>query len=287
MKPKYLCLTISFLLFFNMNVFGTLIIMIPTKDGIIVAADSRVTIANTYIDGIQKIRKLNNLNIVFGVTGASTFLPLARNVDPVEYFKTSPRLFNALDEFEKVLMSVKPRRIDTQVFTEVIGKLIPVVQSFLSKNPSHVNILRLRGKEIFNPVLAQFNPKTQESTLASAWLTIGENGSIEIEKLIVDIVKSTNEVMFKPCGEREYFMKTVLQGPGRQYLGAKYFNILNTSLQIATLDYKDGAFLAITSIEAASKTTEIVPTETKIGGPIKIYLITGVSPNSIRELENN
>jgi hypothetical protein len=55
---------------------GTLVVFVPTKDGLIVAADSRVTVTHDfYCDGCQKIYPLvNHPRSVIAVTGLGSFI---------------------------------------------------------------------------------------------------------------------------------------------------------------------------------------------------------------------
>lgn len=110
----------NYLLQLQMHLTGTLVIMIPTKDGIIAAADSRTTIGGKFYDVRKKLHTILDSNIIFTITGTAEFIPGAPSgVDISEWLIKAPALYNGNKMLEKYLSNTKHTSINNSFLVEI------------------------------------------------------------------------------------------------------------------------------------------------------------------------
>jgi hypothetical protein len=74
-------------------------------------------------------------------------------------------------------------------------------------------------------------------------------------------------------GEVNYLIEHVFGGVGRAFLGERYGRFRNSMTVIREADFNLAADFATDIIEAAGRTTALVPAQTGIGGPVDVLFL--------------
>jgi hypothetical protein len=111
------------------------------------------------------------------------------------------------------------------------------------------------------------------STVDSFAIVLSENGEIRSADLKSQRFKLDQEPSLLLYGESGYLTQNVFNGPGIQFLTERYMRFKNGQKHVADVDVAVGADFATDLIEAATKTSSIVPSTTGIGGPVDVILL--------------
>lgn len=282
MLNRLLCILIS--LQSQMSSSGTLVIMIPTKDGIVCSADSRTTVKGQYFDVRKKLHAIPRLNIVFTITGTATFLPAPPvSAELGEWIKKVQPLYDGAKIIQQHLLKTKPKSIDKPFLTKLSATFIQSLKSFFDERPG--TALRFHNKELCRVVVAQYKPATCESTFGTFAVSVTEKNEVTVTHLPVEKYLPTDLKVYKVYGEDDYLISQVFKGKGRQYLRENFFEIAQRSKTISKLSHLDAAYLAHSMITAASRMSEIVRPKSGIGGEVQLLLIRGKAGTRIQEIK--
>ncbi|MCX5884508.1 MAG: hypothetical protein NT096_01110 [Proteobacteria bacterium] len=263
---------------------GTLVVIVPTKDGLIAAADSRSTFSGKYFDIAKKLNILSGLNTIFSITGRSDFFPSPPpGVDLEEWLTKTPKLYSGNLVVEQYLREHKLKSLNDAHLKKLAEHYVASLNDFFSNRPDAP--YPYQGKELCLVIIGQYNPKSRQSLLATFLVSVTTQGTAEYYGLLIQTYKRNDEVKYRGFGETNYCNKQVLEGPGKKFLDKEFFDILQRAKRISQLGYSEGAFLASSIITAASKMAEIVPPPSGIGGNVQVILIDGKSKQGYRELK--
>lgn len=271
---------------------ATLVVAIPTKEGLIVAADSRVTLPSGQYFDIEK--KLNVVEskppLIFAVTGYSAVKePVPPGKTLQEWFPVAPHRFQGSLIVQKYLQENLTRQLTLdQRLTQSADALASCLNKFFSQNPQV--IVSFHGRELCRLSIFQANGMAQ--SWGSVPFEVSKDGRIEAKPAIIKSYKSTDAmdcVFFDP----DYYTTThVLRGQGRAFLPERAKKMVQQAMsdvppRIQEISANDGAFLARAIIQAAETTTKIipVPSGSGIGGPVYIYLVTPLSVRPVEALQ--
>jgi hypothetical protein len=253
---------------------ATLVLMVPFSHGLVVAADGRQTVFNKiYCDGAAKIIQAEKpRRVVAAVTGNGVVVDYPHPVPDGEmcgYIKTAPKIFDIEAVVQKFLetssgslggLDLEP--LVQQCLGEVI-KLDRTLPGFLA---------RFLGTTMFQVALAGYDADTSTSVVRMFSGRIERDGRF--------IFQFTQDKTYTPetaadwlmFGEADYFNAHVLGAEGEPFYDRSIFERMKGH-RIAEIDRDAAITLAEHSIEAAAKTTSVVPAATGIGGPIEMLAI--------------
>jgi hypothetical protein len=258
---------------------GTLVVMVPTADGLVIAADSRLTIvgAGLFCDGSVKITELENVDrAALVVTGNSTI----RDTRPLEGVLLSDfcdHLYKIVPKFDadailKRVIEAKPSLI-TDVSFALPEASAAAVNEFLHLEPHSFDTLR--GQNIFQVAIASFDDRAKVSLIRSFHVDLSEDGIAKTSSVKIEQYTATDKSSLSLFGEANYLTAQVFAGPGLQFLGERYgrFRNMGPDATVNDISATIGADFAADLIEAAEKTSRLVQPKTGIGGPVDILLL--------------
>ena len=254
---------------------ATLVLMVPFKDDLIIAADGRQTVYNKiYCDGVAKIVQATKpVRAVAAVTGNGVVVDYPHPVPDEQmcsYIKNAPRIFDIEAAVQKFLDSssgsLKWLDLDPllQLCLGEVIKLDRTLPGFLAK---------YLGTTMFQVVLAGYDADTGTSVIRTFSGRIERDGRFVFEFTKDKSYSREASADWLMFGEADYFNAHVLGPEGQPFYDRSIFERMKGH-KVAEIDRDSAITLAEHSIEAAAKTTSVVPATTGIGGPIELLAIT-------------
>ncbi|MDR3725481.1 MAG: hypothetical protein P4K86_00410 [Terracidiphilus sp.] len=253
---------------------ATLVVLVPSVDGLVVAADSRTSVLGAQCDGQFKIVQLKRPSrTVVMVTGDGVFIPPPSATEPdlCRYQQSAPRLLDMAAVVTSYLerKGANPARLSLE---DLGAECVRAAERFQALHPeafqSHL------GGEIFSVVLASYDPKAKVSTLRNFVVRISrESHKIEAARFSNITVASTDRRGLWAYGETDYVEKQVYGGFGRQFLTASTLDFILQDKPVAQASQDEAVAAAVNLIQAASRAAQQVPAASAIGGPIDVVLL--------------
>lgn len=257
---------------------GTLAIFLPTRNGLVVAADKRQSPRGIFCDGTNKILVPTGIpQTIVVITGYITLqdtskIPdaelckyLAETSAPIDFGRTTLRF---LETHHSTLKNLDGQALADQIHADIA----PFLQAG--------NLHSFFGTRLAQIVIADFDPGTMTSMILALGVDLDQNGAFSLQPLPVSARTNVRGTTFQlqddraalPFGEVEYYRQNVVAGPGTRFLSEQYRDFLQRE-KIADIDSQLGASVAENLIEAASNATEIVAAPSGIGGGVSVALI--------------
>jgi hypothetical protein len=253
---------------------GTLVVLIPTKDGLLFAADSRTIVAGTTCDQQYKIVELvHRKHTAISVTGFGSFLPVHGSVptDVCKYLKDTPPLFNAAQVVQEQL-DTESGALDRAEIAALAEKCKEAVVQFGVDHRQSNPLEQFRGKGILRVIVGNYDPQHKKSLAISFDVLIGaEDLGVQLGETFWHETKMEDDSQPVLFGETAYVEKYVFT-VGRSYLDPYLKFVLNPS-KTKNVTVAEAQKVAINLIEATSRTTEIIPAPSGIGGPVDVLLL--------------
>lgn len=254
---------------------GTLVLMVPFNGGLIVAADGRQTVFNRiYCDGAAKIIETTRPRTIAAVTGNGVVVDYPHPVPDEEmcdYIKSAPHIFDIeqvvkrfLDSSSGSLQSLNLGPLVQQCLGEVT-KLDRSLPGFLTK---------FLGTTMFQVVLAGYDAGASTSVIRTFSGRIERDGRFVLQFALDKTYSPESGADWLMFGEADYFNAHVLGPEGQPFYDRGIYERMKVH-RISEIDRGQAIALAEHSIEAAAKTTGVVPAATGIGGPIETLAIGG------------
>jgi hypothetical protein len=253
---------------------ATLVVMVPSRDGLVVAADSRMSFLGSECDGAFKIVELARpARTVVMVTGDSIFLkpPAAGETDVCHYVESAPRMLDVAAIVRHYLdrNPAGPARFSLEDLGAVC---VRAVDRFRLSNPAVFQAFA--GKDLFSVIVASYDPASRVATLRNFVVRV-DRGTQRIEAARFDRIAVTPKDRRGVWiyGETAYVEKNVYAGFGRQYLSANTLNFILGNKPVGETPLSRAVAAAVNVIQATSRATEKVPAPSGIGGPIRAVLL--------------
>jgi hypothetical protein len=252
---------------------GTLILAVPSRDGLVVAADSRSTVAGIHCDNAVKIvLPARPERVVATVTGQGTFLVPPGNIaisDLCMYVRRGPRLLDIQGVVKRYL---EEKNIDLNVLEimDLAQRCLNAVRDFQTTWPDALH--SFAGHELFSVVLAGYDPKERLSVIRSFVVAVLADLKPDIARTVDWRIAQDDAPEYFGFGETDYMNRQVFGGPGRGFLSETFIRFL-TLKSVKDVDPDIAVEVATNLIEATAKTTGIIPAPTGIGGPIDVVLL--------------
>jgi hypothetical protein len=253
---------------------ATLVVLVPSADGLVVAADSRMSFLGSECDGMFKIVELARpARTVVMVTGDSIFLkpPAAGEPDLCHYVESAPRMLD-IDVIVKSYLD-QHATDPSQFPLEALGNVcVRAVDRFRQSNPAAFEAYA--GKEIFSVIVAGYDPASRVATLRNFVVRIdATTHRIQAARFVSIAVAPNDRRGVWIYGETAYVEKYVYAGFGRQYLTASTLNFILVNRPVAETPLSQAVAAAVNVIQATSRATQTVPAPSGIGGPIRAVLL--------------
>jgi hypothetical protein len=253
---------------------ATLVVLVPSADGLVVAADSRTSVLGAQCDGQFKIVQLKKPSrTVVMVTGDGVFIPPPSAAEPdlCRYQQSAPRLLDMAAVVSSYLERNAPD--STRHSLEDLGaECVRAAQRFQDSYPAAFQS-HLDG-EIFSVVVASYDPKVKVSTLGNFVVRIDqETHKIEAARFSHITIASTDRRGLWAYGETYYVEKQVYSGFGRQFLTASTLDFILQDKPVDQASRDQAVAAAVNLIQAARRAAQQVPAPSAIGGPIDVVLL--------------
>jgi hypothetical protein len=253
---------------------ATLVVLVPSADGLVVAADTRISILGAQCDGQFKIAELAKpARIVVMVTGDSLFIqpPGPHETDLCRYVASAPRML----DISAIVRSYLERDNSTpdKISLEDLGKVcVQAVQRFQQSNPAAFR--SYAGRDIFSVIVASYDPASRVSTMRNFIVRIdARTGEIQAARFAQIAVSPQDRRGVWSYGEADYLEKQVYAGIGRLHLAASTQDFILVNKPVAEAPLDQAVAAAVNVIQAASLTTRVGPSPSGIGGPIDVILL--------------
>ena len=256
---------------------ATLVVVIPTSEGVLLAADSRITLRQKFVDGVGKIRLVSGRpDLAFALTGQSEFLPVAPDDATAHELRFAwehgPRQFSGQAVVEKFLASQPPSPLDAQILG-ALGKRLSI--SLIDALRSKMDGRLFYGKQLFRTVITQYDSVTGTARIGSLRVDLSERGIPNIRDIQLDTVNGADFRIALIFGEQRYFEENVVRGFGQRYIAGEAREIWGRGGRVRDFTAPSAATVARSWIRATAKMTEIIPLANGVGGPLKIFLLNG------------
>ena len=252
---------------------GSLEVVTPSKDGLIVAADSRVQIgAGGFCDSYHKIVEPSRPDrTVLVVAGAAMqiAMPPPDVSDPCVYLRQAPRYFD-IRELARNYLERSGASVATMEIDKLAALCVETIATFQQTRGD--DIRGFWGKLMVAVILASYEPAGRKSTVKVFGVRLRANGEPFVSDKESHVVGPSNRPTMLVFGEYQFLQKQVMNGPGRQFLrgGLKEWQ---KKTRTADIDRSLALKAAVDVIEAASKTVDVLRHEATIGGPVAAVLL--------------
>lgn len=266
---------LAFLLLAAEMAHSTVAVLIPTRDGFVVASDSRVTYMGANCDGIPKIFvPALPARTVALVTGDSVFVrpPGAKDSDPCQWLASAPHLLDMNAVVTGFLKQFSSQSGGNNTEPIPVADLAAAcVQATVLFQQSYPAALRAyAGKEIFSVVVATYDPGTATTTLSSFVVRMAAgSGSIESARTIQTKVDPSSSHGIWIYGESEWVNRVVYRGEGRRFLNAATLDFLQGDKPVSEVVLEQAEAIAADVIGAAIRAAAVNPPPSGIGGEIR------------------
>jgi hypothetical protein len=253
---------------------ATLVVIVPSAEGLVVAADSRTSILGTPCDSQYKIAELKRpARTVVAITGEVAFIapPKAGEQDLCGYQKSAPRL---LDISSVVTSYLERKSADPfQLSLEDLGaKCVEAVEAFRQAHP--LALEGYSGRDIFSVVIASYDDRSKSSQVLNFAVRIEQaTRKVEATRLTRVIISPQRRRGVWSYGETDYLNKNVFGGVGRTFLTGETSSFILLDKPVSETPLDQAVSVATNVIDAASRTAQIAPSPSGIGGPIDVILL--------------
>lgn len=260
-------------LLFSAAAHATLVAVVPARDGLAIAADSRFTFMGASCDGAFKIIEPERpLRTVAFVTGDSIFVaPPAAGEDPCRYLATAPRLL----DMGAVVKAYLDRSSDDPARISAAGLAAECVRAMQHFEGTYPHALRgYAGRGIVSVVVASYDPVRHVSTLHNFALRM-ESGTGRVEAARMSKTTAGPDSLRGVWiyGEAAYVNRYVYAGAGRRFLQPGTQAFVGGHEPTGDVTIKQAAAAAADVVLAASRAAQIDPPANGIGGQVRVVVL--------------
>jgi hypothetical protein len=254
---------------------GTLVVMIPTSEGLVVSADTRHTMFGVTCDSDTKLYfPKNSDRTVVTVTGTANFLAVKLPFvsDPCEEIARSPVLLS-VPKIVLAYLEEKDATAETLSLAELAQRCMARTQGLLEFPPMRERYI---GGEIYHVVVASYDADKRETAIRSFTMNLPTATQMKADQHTVANYRMSDVPDWRAYGQGQYMVDNVLNGVGRKFVGSDYDEFLKAKT-VSEVTVELAARVTRNLVEATSKTSELLPITTGVGGAIHTYLIDGKS----------
>lgn len=266
-------LTIFLVVLLALPAHATLVAVVPARNGVVVAADSRFTFMGAPCDNALKILEpVRPARTVAIVTGDSIFVaPPPAGENPCPYLARAPRL---LDMGAVVTAYLDANGSDpAQIsISNLAAACVHAVERFQRTYPSALR--GYVGKEIFSVVAVSYDPVHRASTLRNFVVRIDAgSGSVQAARIRETGIGPSTPSGVWLFGKADYVNREIYSGPGRRFLSPPTLDFLEAHKPAGNVSMDRAEGVAADVVRAAIRTSEIDPPHSAIGGQIRVVVV--------------
>ena len=254
---------------------GTLVVAVPSRDGLIIAADSRLDVVGTAVhcdDQFKIIEPIRAARIAASVVGNVVFFA-PPGPDESDFCKNVKRARRLLDVPELASHYLETETVDvsTSRMEEFALQCVAAVQKLHAYSP--LTLKPFAGRALFSVILMAYDPKTRTAIIREFFVQLSDEIKPEIGKITVRTFSFESKREMFLFGASNYFRNHVIGGIGRKFLSQETIGFIRQDTTIGKTDFRPALSSAMNVIDATSKTTALVPPPGGIGGTIDVLLL--------------
>ena len=253
---------------------ATLAVIIPTRDGVVVAADSRLTFMGSPCDGAFKILiPARPTRTAVLVTGDSIFVQPrdSKDQNPCEWLASAPRLLDIGSVVTAYLERGSPHPANLSL-ADLAAACVHATERFQQSYPAALRAYS--GKEIFSVVIASYNPVSLSTTLRNFVVGVdAQTHKLRAARFTSTTFSSRHRGGVFIYGETAWVGSHVYIGYGRQFLSAPTLDFIHARMPIFQVPLNRALATAADLLRASIRTAQSVPPPHGIGAPIRIMLL--------------
>ncbi len=261
---------------------GTLVVVVPFRDGLVVASDTRSKILGHFCDGNNKVIFPGNWKSGFiAGTGMSEWIsarvPLWPHDPCGDIAKNGITFFDA-KEVAKAFVEAQSKPLADTDLEALFRHVIAKVEEVAASSPDYVR--SFAGSTMFQLVFGEYDEANKVTIVRSVQFNLNADfsygGNINTQKL-----ELTSLPDYPHFGHTDAFNNHVIEGAGKEHL-PKSLPAFEDKKKIEEVTRAEAEYIAIGLIEAAKKTSETVPDLMGIGGAIDAYLLDSNGRQKVR-----
>ena len=263
---------------------ATLAAIVPARDGLAVAADSRLSFMGASCEGGAKILiPPRPARTVVVVTGDSFFVapPPAGTHDACRYLAGAPSLLDIGSIVLKALQGQSGNDSAGVNFAAVLLACTEGLEEFQKRYPGALRAYA--GRAVFSVVVASYDPVRHAATLRNFSAGVdARGGRVEARRVSQTVLTPKSPGGIWIYGEAGWLNRAVYGGPGRRFLSAATLQLLSDRRPIATTSRAQALEAAENVVRAAIRTAKMVPPPSGVGGAIRaVYLGENTHPRPL------
>jgi hypothetical protein len=250
---------------------STLVVIIPCRQGLVIAADSRVSADGVFFDGDQKVQVIaGEPSLAFCITGYSEFREAPPPGIPWPEVYSSLRVtFDGAAVVSQHFQQHPPRQLSASDVRIAALALASALDVFLSEDPLLAE--RFAGQGICRLCAFQIG-EGGEAIIATVELQ-RDGHQVLLGEVQREHFRGEDASDLRMVGEVDYVMNEVVAGPRRDLISESSTALLRAMPSVRDLSAEDAINIATQIVHAAGETTRIVPTDIGIGGPTVTFLL--------------
>jgi hypothetical protein len=248
--------------------------MMGCADGLVIGADSRLTVAGAFWDLCYKIQIPDApQRCAFTVTGTSEFgtKPAEGVADWGEYLRSAPRTLN-IDETVRSFLEKSNTAVSSLSVADLAERCISTVKQYQASDPDALS--QFAGRGLCTIVIAGHDPDLRSSRLRRFAIHISspslEPAMTDEKDYVIGLTSPLDPFVF---GETRYLIDHVYRGVGRQYLPKQTIDLLLSGRPTSSVSVAEAMAVVTDIINATSRTTALIPASSGIGGPVDVVLL--------------
>lgn len=256
----------------------TLIVVIPTGEGVIVASDAIAEVGGHLVPDRDKLRAVSPQTIVTA-SGTTDLYRRSESGAP-----TGPAIVATNDILSTEVTNRARPFITTAIVREAARSVARAVRECFALGPSVRD--ELVGLYICG-IIVQFDPCTRRTLVGQFRVEVTPEGNVVTSSLGMDTVQPTDRRDFLLIGEADWVKEHVLSttGAGHRFLPAESGSWTSGEM-VQDVEPAAGARIARALIRATELTCDLgVPHEQRIGGEPVVLFLNGLDgPTAVQDL---
>jgi hypothetical protein len=262
---------------------GTLIVVAPMKNGIVVSADSlrTSTVPGVVNEDVQKIHVLaDRPDLAFFVAGSVRFVPLVPDgVEPVQWMRNAPATYDVVEVIRNYLAGDSPKVINPEYIELLAARCKTHITDADSRDPflgsPETEEGEAKDEELFIVAITQYISEEKRSIIGSFSIHLDAHGGICLPKPRYAEYSLAAPFTFKGFGGGSKYLKhSHARSSCPDFYGL--FDSLSQT-RIADLGEVNAVRFTRDAIDtAATINSRFDPTKTHVGGNVYTCTVDGV-----------
>ena len=254
---------------------GTLVVMVPTRDGLVAAADSRASNEDQtrFCDEDFKLIEVKRgpSRTVATITGNSGMKEPRDNPDFCNHLRQATIWLDLKRDFKSYIKSQT-----ASAATLTIAGFLPNLEKAFASLPAVAKpyLQPFANRRFSLLVVGSFDPETSTSWIRHVTLALTTDLKPIMFGETVERIDLDHEKMFYRFGEKDYADRMLDNGVlARQFRDAGTLRFLRTREVVRDVTRDRSINVAIDFIEAVSAMARVFPAPSGIGGPVDVLFI--------------